>query len=399
MERHQMKSGGSKDLAIRSLCLLAAAIALSTPSPSAQAQTFTVLHSFTGTANDGDYPQAAPILDLKGNLYGVALGGAFGGGMIFKVSSTGHETVLYSFKGYPDGNVPDSISFRDSAGNLFGTTYQGGANSFGMVFRLDTQGSETIVYSFCPSKPCTMGAYPGGVIRDNGNLYGITFAGGDFSCAMTGCGTVFGINRKGVQTVLHAFGGSGDGNMPNRGLVRDESGNLFGTTASGGAYGYGTVFELAATGQESVKYSFDGAANGSQPYGGLYRDAEGNLYGTTSQGGVYNYGTVFKVTTLGKHVVLHSFRGGVYGAYPYAGVITDAQGNVFGTTYQGGSDNYGTVFKIDVSSGNLTVLHSFSGEKDGAYPFGVTNDANGTLYGTTYQGGAYNYGTVFELVP
>jgi uncharacterized repeat protein (TIGR03803 family) len=166
----------------------------------------------------------------------------------------------------------------------------------------------------------------------------------------------------------------------------------------GGAYGYGTVFKLAATGHESVKYSFNGAANGSEPYGGLYRDAEGNLYGTTSQGGVYNYGTVFKVTTLGKHVVLHSFRGGVYGAYPYAGVIKDEQGNIFGTTYQGGSYNYGTVFKIDVS-GNVTVLHTFSGEKDGAYPFAVINDANGTLYGTTYQGGAYNYGTVFELVP
>ena len=392
-----MKSGGSKNLAIRSLCLLAAAIALLTQSPSAQAQTLTVLHSFTGTANDGNYPQTAPIRDLKGNLYGIALGGIFGRGMIFKVSGTGHETVLYSFKGYPDGDTPDSISFRDSAGNLFGTTYQGGANNFGTVFKLDTHGSETIVYSFCPNGPCAMGAYPGGLIRDN-NLYGITFAGGDFSCEMTGCGTVFRINRKGVQIVLHAFGSFGDGKTPNAGLVRDESGNLHGTTVFGGAYGYGTVFKLAATGHESVKYSFNGAANGSEPYGGLYRDAEGNLYGTTSQGGVYNYGTVFKVTTLGKHAVLHSFRGGVYGAYPYAGVIKDEQGNIFGTTYQGGSYDYGTVFKIDVS-GNLTVLHSFSGEKDGAYPFALINDANGTLYATTYQGGAYNYGTVFELVP
>jgi uncharacterized repeat protein (TIGR03803 family) len=139
-----MKSGGSKNLAIRSLCLLAAAIALLTQSPSAQAQTLTVLHSFTGTANDGNYPQTAPIRDLKGNLYGVALGGIFGRGMIFKVSGTGHETVLYSFKGYPDGDTPDSISFRDSAGNLFGTTYQGGANNFGTVFKLDTHGSAVL---------------------------------------------------------------------------------------------------------------------------------------------------------------------------------------------------------------------------------------------------------------
>jgi uncharacterized repeat protein (TIGR03803 family) len=393
-----MKSLNSKRLVIRSLCLLTAAMALSTQSPEAHAQTFTLLHTFTGAADDGDYPQGAPVRDPKGNLYGVALGGTFGRGVVFKVSGTRQETVLYSFTGLSDGDIPDSISFDDSVDSLFGTTYQGGANGFGTVFTLDAEGSETVVYSFCPSKPCTAGAFPvGGVIQDNDNLYGITVAGGDFSCTLTGCGTVFEINRKGIQTGLHTFTGS-DGDSPSGQIVRDKSGNLYGATAFGGAYGYGTVFKLAATGQESVIYSFSGAADGSEPYGGLSQDAEGNLYGTTSQGGEYNYGTVFKVTRLGEYVVLHSFKGGSLGAFPYAGVITDEQGNIFGTTYQGGSDNYGTVFKIDFS-GDLTMLHSFSGKKDGAYPYGVIKDGNGTLYGTTYQGGAYNYGTVFELGP
>ena len=395
-----MKSASSRNpLAPYSyLCLLAAAIVLS--QAAAQAQTFTLLHTFTGAADDGDYPQAAPVRDSKGNLYGVALGGFFGQGVVFRVSSTGQETVLYSFKGYPDdGEVPDSISLSDSSGKLFGTTYEGGATPYGTVFNLDAQGSETVVYSFCPNIPCTTGAFPIGVIQDGNDVfYGTTISGGDFSCALTGCGTVFAINRKGVQTVLHAFEGAGDGSMPNARLVRGEWGDLYGATAYGGAYGYGTVFKVAATGQESVIHSFDGVADGSEPYGGLYRDAEGNFYGTTSQGGEYGYGTVFKITPWREYAVLHSFKGGAYGAYPYADVITDEQGNIFGTTYQGGSHNYGTVFEIDVS-GDLRVLHSFSGKEDGAYPYGVIGDANGTLYGTTYQGGAYNQGTVFELVP
>ena len=395
-----MKLPRSKNLAVHYLCLLAAAIVLLTQSPSAQGQTFTLLHSFTGAAADGAYPQAAPIRDAQGDLYGAALGGSFGQGVIFKVSGAEQETVLYTFKGDPDGSVPDSISLRNSGHNLFGTTYEGGATPYGTVFNLDTQGRETVVYSFCPNIPCVTGAFPIGVIRDadTDNYYGTTISGGDFSCALTGCGTVFEVNRKGVENVLHLFEGAGDGSMPNARLVRDEFGNIYGATTYGGAYGYGTLFRLSATGQETVIHSFSGAADGSEPYGGLHRDREGNFYGTTSEGGEYNYGTVFKISPLGEYAVLHSFQGGAFGAYPYAGVITDGRGNIFGTTYQGGSDNDGTVFKLDVS-GNLTVLHSFSGRKDGAYPYGVIKDSNGTLYGTTYQGGAYNQGTVYELVP
>lgn len=394
-----MKSDCYKNPAFRSFRLLAGIVALLLVAPPTQAQTFTVLHTFTGAANDGNNPQTGLTKDREGNLYGAALGGAFGSGIVFEVSNTGVEKVLYSFKGYPDGEVPDSISFRDRAGSLLGTTYQGGPSGYGTVFKLDTQGEETIVYSFCPNTPCTKGTFPGGVISDDhGNLYGVTFAGGDFSCELTGCGVVFGIDNKDAQTVLHAFAGAGDGETPNGPMVRDASGNLYGATTFGGAYGYGTVFEVTASGEESVKYSFDGAADGSEPYGGLYLDREGSLYGTTSQGGAYGYGTVFEVSAVGNYMVVYSFRGGADGATPYAAVIKDREGNLFGSTYQGGLHNYGTIFKIDVS-GKETLLHSFSGEGDGAYPSAVTGGANGNLYGTAYQGGAYNYGTVFQLVP
>jgi uncharacterized repeat protein (TIGR03803 family) len=145
-------------------------------------------------------------------------------------------------------------------------------------------------------------------------------------------------------------------------------------------------------------YSFDGAANGAYPNGGLVQDAEGNLYGTTYQGGAYNYGTIFKITALGQFSVLYSFPGGAAGANPYANLNLDQQGNIYGTTNSGGAPNFGTIFKLN-ASGNETLLHNFGKEGDGAHPSGLIIDASGNLYGTTYQGGKYNYGSVFELVP
>jgi uncharacterized repeat protein (TIGR03803 family) len=394
-----MKTSIYKNLAIRSLWLFTASMALAIQPLAAQARSYMVLYSFTNDPATGEHPSSSLVRDPKGNLYGIALGGAFGRGIIFKLSSAGHERVFYNFKGSDgDGDVPDSMSFRDSAGNLFGTTFQGGAYSYGTVFKLDTQGSETIVYSFCPKTPCTKGAYPGGVIPGrNGTLYGITYAGGNFSCAITGCGTVFKIGPNGFQTLLHAFGGL-DGQNPNPGLVLDGSGSVYGTTAFGGAYGRGTVFKVTAAGQESVEYSFDGGTNGAYPNGGLVRDAKGNLYGTAYQGGAYNYGTIFIITALGQITVLYSFPSGVSGANPYADLNLDQQGNIFGITYTGGSHNFGIIFKLD-SSGNETVLHNFGQEGDGVHPSGLVIDASGNLYGTTYQGGKYNYGSVFEVLP
>ena len=251
---------------------------------------------------------------------------------------------------------------------------------------------------FLPKTPCTKGALPGGVIPGkNGSIYGVTYSGGNYSCDLTGCGTVFKINHNGDLTLLHAFGGA-DGYYPNAGLVLDRFNNAYGTTMWGGAYGRGTVFKVTSSGNETVVYSFGGAANGAYPNGGLVRDAAGNLYGTTYQGGASNDGTIFKITPLGVFTVLYSFTGGASGANPYANLNLDQQGNIYGTTYSGGSQNFGTIFKLD-ASGNETVLHNFVKEGQGVHPSGLIIDASGNLYGTTYQGGKYNYGSVFELVP
>ena len=396
-----MKSRIYKKLAIRSFWLFSAALALAIQPLSAQARSYKVLYSFTNDSAAGENPSSSLVRDPEGNLYGIALGGTFGRGIVFELGNTGQESVLYNFRGSDgDGDVPDSMSFRDAAGNLFGTTFQGGAYSFGTVFKLDTQGAETIVYNFCRKTPCTKGAYPGGVIPGkNGSMYGITYAGGNFSCEITGCGTVFKINHYGDLTLLHAFGGAnGDGQNPNAGLVLDESGNVYGTTMWGGADGRGVVFKMTSGGSETVEYSFQGAADGEYPNGGLIQDGKGNLYGTANLGGAYNYGTVFKITASGEFTVLYSFPGGVSGANPYANLTLDQQGNIFGVTAAGGVHNFGIIFKLD-ASGDEQVLHNFGEERDGVHPSGLVIDASGNLYGTTYQGGKYNYGCIFQVVP
>jgi len=394
-----MKSRISKSLAIYFLWLFAAVLALAIQALSAQAQSYNVLYSFTKDPATGQYPSSSLVRDPQGNLYGVALGGTFGQGIIFKVSSNGDEQVLYNFNGSDgDGDVPDSMSFRDAGGNLFGTTFQGGAYGYGTIFKLDTQNNETIIYNFCQKTPCTKGTFPGGVTPNkSGTLYGITYAGGNFSCNITGCGTVFKIGPKGLLTLLHAFGGA-DGDYPNAGLVLDAPGNVYGTTMYGGAYGHGAVFKVTSAGNETVEYSFDGGADGAYPNGGLVQDAAGNLYGTAYQGGADNDGTIFKITASGQFTVLYSFPGGVSGANPYAALNLDPQGNIFGVTEAGGAHNFGVVFKLQ-ASGNETVLHSFGEEADGVHPSGLVIDASGNLYGTTYQGGKHNYGSVFEVVP
>jgi len=259
------------------------------------------------------------------------------------------------------------------------------------------------------------GANPeAGLVRDaQGNLYGTTLTGGsggpELCSGVGGCGTVFKLDTTSKETVLYSFTGVPDGEEPDAGLVRDAQGNLYGTTYNGGASNLGTVFELDTTGKETVLHSFTGTGgDGSEPYGGLVLDAQGNLYGTTSFGGASGDGTVFELDTAGKETVLYSFTGtGGDGAYP-SGLVRDAQGNLYGTTYGGGASGFGTVFKLD-TAGKETVLYSFTGTGgDGAYPSGLVRlvrDAQGNLYGTTYEGGdlacdaPYGCGTVFKLTP
>ena len=366
----------------------------------AHAQTETVLYSFTGTP-DGATPFAGLVRDGKGNLYGTTLqGGTISGyGTVFEVTPAGAEKVLHSFTGGTDGIGPYASLVRGKKGTLYGTT-SGGGSGYGTVFAVTSSGKESVILNFDGLDGAYLSA---GLIRDSeGTLFGTTPGGGLYSS-----GTAFELTASGTEQVLYNFTGGGDGDCPLSTLARDAAGNLYGTTQWGGAYGYGAVFELTASGTEQVLYSFTGGNDGAYPYAGVVRDGKGNLYGTTIQGGAYNYGTVFEVTATGVEKVLHSFGTSADGITPEAGLVRDSKGNLYGTTYQGGAYNYGTVFKV-TKKGVEQVLYSFSGGADGRYPVSnLIRDAAGNLYGTTAYGGiqdcAYGdgggCGTVFMLTP
>jgi uncharacterized repeat protein (TIGR03803 family) len=375
-------------------------------------QTEIVLYSFCAQSGctDGSHPQAGLVRDQSGNLYGTtADGGANAKGTVFEVRSTGAETVLYSFCSLldcTDGYRPLAGLVLDTNGNLYGTAFDGGAHDGGVVFEISPSGTETVLYTFCNRPGCRDGYYPHAdlVMDANGNLYGTTQYRG-----ANGGGTVFEVTPSGTETVLYSFCAQSsctDGSHPRAGLVRDTAGNLYGTTYDGGANGAGTVFEVTPSGTETVLYSFcaqSGCTDGSHPRADLVRDTKGNLYGTTYDGGTNGKGTVFKVSPSGTETVLHSFcaqSGCRDGSHPQAGLILDTKGNLYGTTYGGGAKRKGTVFEIS-PTGTETVLHSFAANGiDGYYPVaGLILDANGNLYGTTLSGGANGGGTVFQVVP
>ena len=351
----------------------------------------TVLYSFTGGA-DGGCPRAGVIRDSAGNLYGTTeCGGTASGGVVYKVDSTGHETVLYNFTWGADGGEPYAGVIRDSAGNLYGTTQSGGAAKEGVVYKLDSTGHETVLYSF------TGGADGGdpyaGVIGDSaGNLYGTTYRGGT-----TGKGTVYKLEITGEETVLYSFPDGADGENPYAGVIGDSAGNLYGTTYGGGSANAGVVYKVDSAGHETVLYTFTGGADGGGPYAGVIRDSAGNLYGTTINGGTAGAGVVYKLDTTGQETVLYTFTGGADGSYPFAGVIRDSAGNLYGTTHGGFMAGAGVVYKLD-TTGHETVLYTFKGGADGGYPYaGVIRDSAGNLYGTTYGGGTASWGVVYKL--
>jgi uncharacterized repeat protein (TIGR03803 family) len=370
---------------------------------SVRAQTFTVLYTFTSTA-DGQQPDASLIRDGAGNLYGTTqYGGTKGGfGTVFKLDTTGKETVLLSLAGTPDAEDPYSGLTRDKAGNFYGTTLYGGTQGgFGTVFKVRPNGKKILLHSFAGTPD---GEDPRSVlVRDSaGNLYGTTQYGG----TQGGFGTVFKLDTKGKLTLLHSFAGTPDGEDPYAGLLRDKAGNLYGTTLYGGSGGgFGTVFKLDAKGKLTLLHSFTGTPDGEDPQSGLLRDAAGNLYGTTHYGGTNGgYGTVFKLNAKGKLILLHSFAGMPDGVNPYSRLIRDPAGNFYGTTFYGGTLGYGTVFKVN-AAGKLTILHSFNYSPDGGNPIaGLILDKAGNLYGTTSAGGDLSCGfsgcgTVFEVTP
>src|SRR5215469_16741964 len=394
----------------RAFAASCAALMVAAAATAAAAPIETLLYSF-GAPLDGVQPRAGLIADSAGNLYGTtADGGAFGRGTVFRVTPSGTETTLHSFAGPPDdGALPLAGLVADSAGNLYGTTIGGGAfEHWGTVFKVTQSGTETVLHSF--AAPPYDGIHPtGGLIADSaGNLYGTTSGGGVFFS-----GTIFKLTPSGTENVLYSFGGlPDDGSMPMAGLIADSAGNLYGTTAGGGAFGYGTVFELTPSGTESVLHSFAGPPNdGSMPMAGLIADSAGNLYGTTVSGGAScpdeeGCGTVYKLTAGGTETVLYSFTGPFSadpgegdGANPDGALISDSAGNLYGTT--GNGDGDGIVFKL-TPSGMETVLSFFEANPHnnttGSHPFaGLTADSAGSLYGTTVAGGTSGDGTVFKL--
>jgi uncharacterized repeat protein (TIGR03803 family) len=352
----------------------------------AWAQTYTVLYSFTG--GDNAIPNWGVIADAAGNLYGTAdpFPDYAATGVVFKLDQAGNETILSDVSGGPYSSV-----IRDKAGNLYGTAVTGGSFGWGDVFKLNPAGKLTVLYNF------TGGADGGwassGLTLDAaGNLYGTTQLGGAYS-GYGGYGVVFMVDAAGNETVLHTFN-STDGADPTGGMIRDEAGNLYGTTLLGGAYGYGAVFKLDTSGNETVLYSFTGGADGSEPSTNVIRDAAGNLYGNTAYGGA-GFGVVFEVTPTGVEHVLYTFAGGADGATPSRALVRDATGNLYGTAFGGGSQGQGVVFMV-TPSGREKILHTFTGT-DGASPLTKLLPYKNALYGTTSAGGAFGYGVVFKL--
>lgn len=374
----------------------------------------TVLYSFTGYSDGGD-PAADLIADASGTLYGTSvLGGQSGCGVVFslapKKSPPWAESVLYGFGCYSDGKNPYGGVTFDASGNLAGTTVSGGAGSCGsygcgVVFELASSG-ETVLHDFAGGND---GFGPGGglTIDKTGSLYGTTPDGGASSE-----GVVYRVSRRGNgwrEVVIHAFTGGADGGVGSLGrLLADASGNLYGVTEEGGAGGKGTVFELARRGGEGrwlfrTLYAFKGTPDAAAPYGGLIADSSGDLFGTTYYGGSVDSGAVFELTRRGRgrysERVLYSFKGGSDGSNPTSTLVFGPSGDLYGTTSNGGGTcNCGVVFALGPRVGKDRVLHVFGSGNDGQYPYyGLLLGKKGVLYGTTAAGGASGEGTVFQI--
>jgi len=379
--------------------------------PPTLAQTETVLYSFCSRTkcSDGVSPFTGLFRDKRGDLYGTTrYGGTKNNGTVFVLNADGTERVLHKFvNDGVDGYDPNPGLVMDTNRNLYGTTYRGGARDYGTVFKISCNGTESILYSFGANASDGLSPASGLIIDKNGNLYGTTsFGGANFYY-----GTVFEMSPTGTETILYSFAGYGqmDGANPFSSLIMDKDSNLYGTTQYGGANGYGTVFEVNAAGTETVLHSFaNDGTDGYYPNAGLIIDAKGDLYGTTYQGGANNAGTVFEIDPSGSEKNLYAFGANpTDGFNPWAGLVRDKPGNLYGTTLYGGANgsNFGTVFRLS-SNGTETILHSFAENgTDGYQPYGrLIMDESGNLYGTTAYGGTGasatgGAGTLFKIVP
>jgi len=384
---------------------------------SLHAQTFSVLYRFTGGSGNAAIPQAPLVRDAEGNLYGTSVAGGAnfdgGPGTFFKLTPEGVLTILLSTSSYGSPFAPLTW---DSKGDLFGVT-SGTAYNGGAVFEIYPTGKIRTLYVF-KSTASAYSSYAGLVTDALGNLYGTTWEGGAYynNLANRG-GTAFKMNSTGTVgvTVLHSFGSGSDGAEPTSGLIMDSVGNLYGTTPTGGLHGFGTVFKLTPSGTKTILHNFAGGTDGIFPSSGLTRDTKGNLYGTTGAGGgigcpnIYppdgGCGTVYKITPSGKEIVIYRFPGGSHGALPANGLVMDSGGNLYGTTTQGGGTGCGglgcgTIFKITPTTTPIEhLLYSFRGGADGQSPTGVILDSHGDLYGATSYGGITDTNCSYYAIP
>jgi uncharacterized repeat protein (TIGR03803 family) len=354
------------------LCLaFAACLALDLPALGASVS---AVYAFKG-GSDGEFPVGG-VRNQYGFLIGTtAMGGAYQGGTIFSLTSSGEESVVHSFDG-TDGGTPGAPLTH--LNNLYGTTVNGGEYNAGVVYSLGHSGSEKVLYSF---KGGADGSNPfySELVNVDGTLFGTTRYGGSDGCAH-GCGTVFSVTPQGAETIVYSFQGGSDGKLPAAGLTYWKH-MLFGTTSGGGAHGGGTVFSVTTSGVERVLHSFGKKDDGSNPQAGLI-EVDGTFYGTTEQGGTsvdcdnVGCGTVFSVLPSGSEHVIHSFSYSD-GSIPQAPLV-NAGGTLYGTTHSGGSENCGTLYSV-TTAGSETVLYSFSCGSDGAYPSSGLTNVDGTL--------------------
>ena len=395
---------------IKATPLFVIALSLAT----AAATTTDVIFSFE--EDNGEYADTDLETDSAGNIYGTTvLGGEHGGGTVFQLSPTPNgwvQTVLYSFTGGADGGEPYKGVSIDRQGNLYGTAVTGGSGGCeggcGVVYKLTNSGgtwSQTVVHAFTGGDD---GSGPGArvTLDRSGNIYGMTPTGGTY-----GLGTIYKIaSGSSDLDVIHTFTGGPDGSSGSAGRMLLRHGRLYGAATTGGAYGSGVVFELTPTavGEWDFRtlYSFRGQPDGSFPYGALLPSASGKFYGTTYYGGQNDIGSVYELTPRStgewRERVIYSFRTGTDGNSPISNLVSDATGNLYGTTSEGGLGS-GTIFKLTPGGGGQwteSVVHSFAGTPDGSSSYnGMVVDPFGNFYGATVHGGTDGDGCVYKFTP
>jgi len=376
-----------------------------------------LIYSFAGNA-DGEYTDTELAIDRTGNLYGTSVqGGRFGAGTVFQVTPAGVHTVLYNFTGGTDGGEPYKGVTLDAEGNLYGTAVTGGGGSCeggcGVVFKLTNSGgtwTHSVIHTFTGGND---GSGPGSPVSfdKHGNLYGTTPTGGSHSM-----GVIFQMKPNGTGgwffRVIHGFTGGADGAGGSAGrILVSPAGRLYGTCTTGGVNGFGIVYEMflhQGTWHFTTLYAFQGHPDGRFPYGGLVSDNQGNLYGTTYYAGANDLGTVYKLTNVQgtwNETVLYSFKGGLDGDSPISTMVADAAGDLYGTTSDGGSPscNCGTIFKMTHTTNGKWiegVAYRFQGAPRPGFSYnGMVTDSAGNFFGATVHGGSGNDGAIYGFTP